>query len=127
VYIDNLVDAVVLAAASEEAAGEVVTVSDGVGVPYRDFFTPYARLVGRRLITLPAPVAIALAGALRHVARLAPGDNEVNSASARYLLRKGTYATAKARRLLGWEPRVGVDEGLERTVAWLREQGFAAA
>ena len=24
----------------------------------------------------------------------------------------------KARRLLGWEPRVGLDEGIERTIAW---------
>ena len=34
------------------------------------------------------------------VARLAPGDNEVNPASARYLLRKGTYSIAKARQVL---------------------------
>jgi dTDP-glucose 4,6-dehydratase len=27
---------------------------------------------------------------------------------------------AKARRLLGWEPRVTLDEGLERTVAYFR-------
>jgi len=26
-----------------------------------------------------------------------------------------------ARRLLGWEPRVGVREGLERTIAYFRE------
>jgi len=28
----------------------------------------------------------------------------------------------KARELLGWEPRVELDEGLERTIAWYREQ-----
>jgi nucleoside-diphosphate-sugar epimerase len=27
---------------------------------------------------------------------------------------------SKARRLLGWEPRVAFDDGLERTVAWFR-------
>lgn len=32
----------------------------------------------------------------------------------------------KARRLLGWEARIGVREGIAQTVAWLREQGFAA-
>jgi len=32
----------------------------------------------------------------------------------------------KARRLLGWEARIGVREGIEQTVAWLREQGFEA-
>jgi len=31
----------------------------------------------------------------------------------------------KARRLLGWEARIGVREGIEQTVAWLREQQLA--
>ena len=127
VYIDNLVDGVVLAAASADAVGQIFTLSDGVGVPYREFFAPYAELVGRKLITLPTPVALASAAVIQHLARLAPGDNEINTASARYLLRTGTYSNAKARRVLGWEPRVGVAEGLERTIAWLRDQGFGAA
>ncbi len=28
----------------------------------------------------------------------------------------------RARQVLGWEPRVGFDEGMRRTVAWFREQ-----
>ncbi|MBM3188024.1 MAG: SDR family oxidoreductase [Chloroflexi bacterium] len=28
----------------------------------------------------------------------------------------------KARRLLGWEPRIGLEEGLSRTIAWFRER-----
>ncbi len=124
VYVDNLVDGVVLAAARAEAEGEIFTLSDGIGVPYREFFAPYAELVGRRLITLPAPVAIASAAVMQRLARLTPGDNEINPGSARYLLRRGTYSIAKARRVLEWEPRVGVADGLERTLAWLREQGY---
>ncbi|OPY25920.1 MAG: hypothetical protein A4E28_02846 [Methanocella sp. PtaU1.Bin125] len=27
----------------------------------------------------------------------------------------------KAKRLLGWEPEVGLDEGLDLTVRWFRE------
>jgi UDP-glucose 4-epimerase len=29
----------------------------------------------------------------------------------------------KAKRLLGWEAKIGVREGIEATVGWLREQG----
>ena len=28
----------------------------------------------------------------------------------------------RAREVLGWEPRVGFDEGMDRTIAWFREQ-----
>jgi nucleoside-diphosphate-sugar epimerase len=126
VYIDNLVDGVVLAAAAPDAAGQVFTLSDGIGVPYREFFKPYADLIGRRLVLLPTPVALGAAAVVQRVARLQPGDNEVNPASARYLLRRGTYSIEKARKVLGWEPRVGLQVGLERTVGWLSEQGFGA-
>ncbi|HET7050757.1 MAG TPA: NAD(P)-dependent oxidoreductase [Solirubrobacteraceae bacterium] len=124
VYIDNLVDGVVLAGMSTDAAGQVFTLSDGIGVPYREFFAPYAELVGRRLVLLPTRVALGAAAVVQRVARLQPGDNEVNPASARYLLRRGTYSIEKARKVLGWEPQVGLQVGLERTVGWLREQGF---
>jgi len=127
VYIDNLVDGVVLAAASADAAGQVFTLSEGIGVPYREFFAPYAELVGQRLLVVPTPVAMALAAVIEHAARLTPGDNEINTLALRYFLRRGTYSCRKARDVLGWEPRIGLDEGLERTIAWLREQGFAAS
>jgi nucleoside-diphosphate-sugar epimerase len=32
----------------------------------------------------------------------------------------------KARRVLGWEARIGVDKGIGQTVAWLRERDIAA-
>ncbi len=126
VYVDNLVDGVVLAAASEDAVGQIFTLSDGVGVPYREFFAPYAELVGRRLITLPAPVAIGAASVMQQLARLRPGDNEINPGAARYLMRRGTYSVQKARQALGWESQVGVNEGIRRTLDWLREQGYGA-
>ncbi len=127
IYIDNLVDGVMAAGASEAAAGEVFTLSDGVGVPYREFFAPYAELLGRSLITVPTPAALALSAVLQRLGRFGSGDNEINPGSVRYLLRRGTYSADKARRVLGWEPRVGVPEGLARTVEWLREQGYGAA
>ena len=34
---------------------------------------------------------------------------------------------ARARELLGWEPRVDLDEGLERTIAWYRAKADADA
>jgi nucleoside-diphosphate-sugar epimerase len=34
---------------------------------------------------------------------------------------------AKLRELTGWEPRVSLEEGLERTVAWYRDHPQALA
>ena len=115
VYIDNLVEGVVLAAASGDAVGQVFTLSDGVGIPNREFFAPYAELVGRRLVTVPTPVAMAAATVVERAARRRPGDNDVNPVALRYMLRRGTYSNAKARRVLGW----GGGEGATREIARL--------
>lgn len=113
VYVDDLLDG--LEAAARGPAGEVFTLSGGVGVANREFFAPYARFTGRPLPLVPGPVAIAGG----RVAGRLPGFGEMNAFAARYLDRRGTYSIAKAREVLGWSPKVGVDEGLERTVAWL--------
>ena len=126
VYIDNLVDAILVASESPAAAGQILNLTDGIGIPNVDFFAPIAELVGRRLICVPTAVALGAAAAVQRAARFTPGDNDVNAASARYLLRTGTYSNAKAREVLGWEPRVGLELGMSRTVDWLREEGYAA-
>jgi nucleoside-diphosphate-sugar epimerase len=33
----------------------------------------------------------------------------------------------KAKRLLGWEARIGVEEGIAQTVEWLRERVLATS
>jgi len=38
------------------------------------------------------------------------------------MTRRGTCSIEKARRELGYEPRVSLAEGMERTEIWLREE-----
>ena len=46
--------------------------------------------------------------------------DEVNPESVRYLTRTGTYSCEKARRLLGYDPAVDLDEGMRRVADSLR-------
>lgn len=124
VYIDNLVDGIALAAGSPATAGQVFTITDGAGVPAADFFGRYAAMLGKRLRTAPTPALSVFAAVAYRAARLTGRDTEVNPASVAYLARTGTYSIAKARELLGYEPRVGLDEGMARTERWLRAEGY---
>jgi nucleoside-diphosphate-sugar epimerase len=124
VYIDNLVDGIVRAS-GPAGAGGVFTLTDGVGVTTREFFGYYARLLGRRLPVLPTGAAAVLASAAALGARVGGQETEVNAAAARYLARTGTYAIDRARTELGYDPQVGLAEGMERTAAWLRAEGLA--
>lgn len=112
VYVDNLLDGIELAAASPAAVGQVFTISDGVGVDNLDFFGHYARMLGVDVPTYDPPDS----------ASPRPYAPEVEAFD--YLERRGTYSIDKARELLGYEPLVGLEEGMARTEAWLRSSGL---
>lgn len=129
VYIDNLVDAIeVVVAAGDELSGVPVTATDGVATASKEFYGYYADLVGMRFApTVPGWLAEPAVGALaavlpRGLRRRLDLDRE----SIRYLRRHGTYDTSRLRAL-GWSPKVALDEGRERTAAWLRQVGLLPA
>lgn len=124
-YVDNLLDAVALAASKPDAAGQVITVSDGIGVSCRDFFGHYTRMLGKGPVpVLPTFAAMGLAAVPEAAARIGGTDTESNRTAMRYFARPGSYSLAKARTLLGYEPKVSLDDGMATTESWLREHGL---
>lgn len=121
VYVDDLVEGVMRAAAHPEGEGQAFTLTGGVGVETRDFFGRYARMVGRKGVPVaPTRVVVALAATIGRLS----GGGEVTADAIRYLARKGTYSIDKARSLLGYEPAVDLDEGMRRSEQWLRGEGL---
>jgi UDP-glucose 4-epimerase len=100
-YVDDAVDAFLLAGAAPEADGEVFNVGGEPPVSLGDL----AELL----------VEVAGGGSWR----LVPFPEE------RRAIDIGDYFAddSKIRSRLGWEPKVGVREGLERSVAYYREHG----
>lgn len=124
VFVDDLVSGLVLAADREEAAGQVFTLSGGVGVECREFFGHYYRMLGRRgPVVMPTAAALALASAAAGVNRVRGADDETNTTAVRYFCRTGTYSIDKARSMLGYDPAVDLGEGMRRTEVWLRDVG----
>ena len=64
------------------------------------------------------------AAAIDAVARARGARNEVTPATVDYMMRRGTYSIARARAELGYQPQIGLDEGMRRTEAWLRAEQF---
>jgi nucleoside-diphosphate-sugar epimerase len=125
VYVDDLVDGLILAATSPPGAGQVFTLTGGTGVPCREFFGHYYRMLGRRgPVVAPTSVAVGVARLAGRAISLTGAETEVNAISMRYFTRSGTYSIAKARRLLGYEPRVDLADGMARTETWLRAEAL---
>jgi nucleoside-diphosphate-sugar epimerase len=125
-YVDNVVDAILLAGDSEQALGQVFNVSDGTGATWAEYATQFATSLGYRRprLNLPFPVAMAIARVMetpyaytnlkgrppltRHAVYLLGVDQE--------------FPIEKAKRLLGFTPKVGLSEGIERSVEWLKSR-----
>jgi nucleoside-diphosphate-sugar epimerase len=125
VYIDNLIDACLLAASHPAAIGQGYLVHDDTDGPtLEEACGLIARTIGARPPTLHVPFAIALGAAslCQHLWRLlrlgsAPPLRTVDVKAFGY---QWHLPTRKIRRELGWSPRTGVEEGMRRALDDLR-------
>jgi nucleoside-diphosphate-sugar epimerase len=129
IYIDDLVDGIVLAAGLEAGAGQIFNLLGVAPVPAAEFFSHHVRLAGKSgpPRSFSTPTALRLASAASRLARLLGRPTEASRESMLMLSRSHTCSMEKARRLLGYRPRVDLAEGMRRTEAWLRERGLVGA
>jgi len=119
VYVDDLVEATLLAALSG-APGRAYAAWSGEDVSFREYFD---RLIGAgggegRCRVLPMP-ALELASRLSGAgARLRGATPELGPNALTFVDRRGSVSTARIRDELGWRPAVDLEEGLARIGRW---------
>ncbi len=120
VYVDNLIEAIFLAA-EKEAYGEAFNITDGRETSCKEYFTRLAEIGGVSMpFSLPAGVLKSVLR-LRCIAQTLVGKNtDVLPESIDFVTRPHLYSIAKAQTMLGYQPKIGLDEGMERIHEWLR-------
>jgi nucleoside-diphosphate-sugar epimerase len=125
VFIDNLIDGLILCATVEAALGEAINFSDGDPVPWRDFFGAYGRMVGvNELPSVPFPIAWFAAVASEMSAKSRRKKASFSRRTVKGLRSLNSFSNQKAQNLLGWKPKIDFVEGMQRTEAWLRAEGY---
>jgi predicted dehydrogenase/nucleoside-diphosphate-sugar epimerase len=119
-YIDNAVDCLLLAAMVRQAIGQAYNVVDEPELTVRELLSQSVQLQGERsiLVSVPPFLLFTAAALLELKSRIAgaktsPGLSRFAIQSA---CRDIRYDTARARKELGWQPTVSLEEGLCRTV-----------
>jgi nucleoside-diphosphate-sugar epimerase len=129
-YVDNLIDAALLALTERSAAAEAFNVTDGIDVTWKQFTDDLADGLGCAHARWSAPYAVASClgvtlecgyRALRKATHLRTPPL-LSRQAVQVLGRDQDFSNRKVRELLGWEPRVDYATGLEATVAWLRDE-----
>jgi len=122
-YIDNLIQAMLLATTAPQASGEAYNVMDDGRITWRTYFQWVCDELGCRRPALSAPSRIAwpLACAVERAARLTRmQDPPLTKYRIRAVMADAHYSTLKAKKELGYQPRVSTREGIHRTVEWYR-------
>ena len=101
-YVANVVDGVLRACTAPDASGEVINVATGGRISLNQLFDALKGLTGADVSPLYAE----------------PRAGDVRDSQA---------DISKARRLLGYQPLVALDQGLEQTVAWFRRTQMTTA
>jgi nucleoside-diphosphate-sugar epimerase len=129
-YVENLLDAALLALNHEAALGQAFNVTDGLSTTWRQLTDDLADGLGCSRVrwSLPYWLASAIGLSLEHAYRLLRGLTGLRlppllSRQAVQVLGKSQdFSNGKLRGTLGWAPQVGYAAGLEATIAWLKTE-----
>jgi acetylornithine/succinyldiaminopimelate/putrescine aminotransferase/nucleoside-diphosphate-sugar epimerase len=132
-YVENLVDAAVLALRSESAPGNAFNVSDGLGITWRQFTDGLAAGIGCSSVRWSVPYWLAHGAgfSLEHGYRALRRTTGLtlppllSRQAVQVLGRNQDFSNRRASEMLGWSPRVEYEAGLEATVRWLTEDYLA--
>ena len=123
-YVDNCADAIVLAGLTPGIDGEVINIIDDELPRSRDFLRRYKREV-RRFVSIPVPYRVFYLFNFAWERYSAWSEGQLppafNRRTCGVYFKGNTYSNKRAKELLGWQPGVGMTEGLDRFFAYARE------
>ena len=125
VYVDNLVDAFVLAMEPGKGAGKAYIIADAEFFSLQDLVARVGKAIGVKVRIPHYPIwPLIIAGHVCEKACKPFGiEPPIFPRRVDWFRQVRAFKIDKARRELGYEPRIGIDEGLKRTGDWYISTG----
>ncbi len=124
IHVDDVIDLMILLATHPAAVGEAFNCSSDPAPSWREFIGGYSRLAGHdKWLAVPPFIMRPIAPIIEFFLTL-QGEPQELPTLVDFLQAKKTYKMTKARELLGWKPKVELQQGIDDCAPWLREQGL---
>lgn len=126
VYIDDLVEGILLCGELDEALGETFILSGPESLPLKEMVATIAEAlkVDPPRLRLPVWPLLAAAAVCENVCVRMGIEPPLHRRRAHLFVNNREFTHAKATRLLGYMPKVHAEEGLRRTAAWYVQNGL---
>jgi dihydroflavonol-4-reductase len=125
VYVDDVVSAFFKACERDEAVGEGLIIAGPSACTLRELLGEITRATGSKRygVRLPLAPMLALAAAVEDVSAGLGIDPPIYRRRMDFFHSDSQFDTSRARRVLGWEPKVDLREGIRRTFEEYRSSG----
>ena len=125
-FIDDLVEGFILAATRDEAVGEAFTIGGANYTTLNVLADKVAHAVGkkRKRWRVPLTPVLWLAHVCDVTFRAAGLSPPIYPRRVEFFVLDRAFSIEKARRLLEYEPKVSLDDGLQRTAEWYKSEGL---
>jgi len=125
-YIDNLIDAFELAESAPAAVGRAYLIGDAEYVTIKELVLRIARALETevKIVHVPFWPVYAASALCELIYKPLPAEPPLFRRRADWFRQNRAFRIDRARRELGYEPKVELDEGLRRTARWYREHGY---
>ena len=126
VYIDNLVDAFILTLEFDKGKGGTYIIGDEEYLPIKDLVLKTGKAMGIDIKVVHLPLLpLIVAGHICEKAckpfKVAP---PIFPRRVDWFRQVRAFKIDKAKSELGYKPRIGIEEGLERTAKWYKREGY---
>ncbi len=125
-YIDNLTDAFILAMEEDRGNGEAYLIADEEYLEIEELVKKTAMAMGIEVKIPHFPVwPLVIAGHIcEKICKPFHVTPPIFPRRVDWYRQNRAFKIDKAKRELGYKPRVGIDEGLKRTADWYRAEGL---
>ena len=128
VYVTDVADCIIAAATHDKSGGEIYNIAPTEVITFRDLYNSMSRAIDRGEIKMHIPLGMisataALMEGLYNVTR-SKEPPFLTRADIKFIKDGMNIDNSKARRELGWKPKISLDEGTKLYVEWRKAQAM---
>jgi nucleoside-diphosphate-sugar epimerase len=124
-YVEDIIQAILLAAQSREPSGETFFLSDGQDYPMEEVGDVFAQAMGVNAFSIRIPewTMMSVASFSEYFSKLSRKPPLLSKGKVEEILQRNWVCDiAKARKVLGFEPRIPLKQGAELTYQWYKRE-----